>query len=126
MLVLRLDPKTKQIITYDRSGYCEEYMRYYKVRNNQFVVTKVEWTDTKNVNAPCYKYTGVPLREGLVTGDEVPPYMDKYPGKKSGLGKKLKNLKKEEFDGSLDGRRRGSMGVPSNKIDLEHDVGQSK
>jgi hypothetical protein len=111
MLVLKLDPKQKQIITYDRSGGCQEYMRYYKVRNNQFVVTKVEWTELNNANPqPCFKFTGIPLREGIVTDNEKFPYMDD----KGELRKKLKIVKKEEFQGSIDGRERGMMGVPIN------------
>ena len=108
MLILKVDTKKQQIITYDRSGYCQEYMRYYKVKNNKFVVTKVEWSETWNVNAPCFKFTGIPLREGIVTGNEKCPYMDR----KGELLKKLKDITKEEFQGSLDGRRRGMYGIP--------------
>lgn len=109
MSALRVDPNSKQIITYDRSGGCQETMRYYKVSDNKFILTKAEWSTLNNADdIPCYKLTGIPLQGLVITDNDIYDFNDH----KGRLRKKLKVIKKEALQGSIDGRERNMMGVP--------------
>jgi hypothetical protein len=117
MSALRVDSNSKEIVTYDRGGWCDELMRYYEVSDNKFMLTKVEWTTSiiENVCSPqeetlrlCYKLTGIPLQGHAITDNDSYDFLDE----KGRLRKKMKIIKREELHGSLDGRRRGVMGVP--------------
>jgi hypothetical protein len=52
--------------------------------------------------------TGIPLQGHAITDNDSYDFLDE----KGRLRKKMKIIKREELHGSLDGRRRGVMGVP--------------
>jgi len=103
MFILHMDSESKEIITHFRSGACFADMKYYKVENNNFIVTKVIWTELQSPNLPCLRLTAIPLREGMVTGDELPPHNYDYVRQKNKILKKWKILKQEWVNISLDG-----------------------
>jgi hypothetical protein len=45
---ITIDQKMKQIITYNRGGYCDEYREYYKLVRNKLILLKV-------VTDRCYR-----------------------------------------------------------------------
>jgi cell division protein YceG involved in septum cleavage len=86
-----VDNDNKQIVTYGRVSYCDETMEYYNVIEDKLVLVKVENSREKKMKDGtfvCFKYTGIPHN------------------------KKIKNIKKEPLDGSLDKRARGPLGIP--------------
>jgi len=115
MSILRINPKSKQLITYDRSGWCYESMRYYEVIDNDFMLTKFEKTEMKLIKNTdrdgsdnrCFKLTIIPREGHAIIDNNLVIY------KKGKLSNKLKLIKREELNGSLDGRRRNMMGVPN-------------
>jgi len=116
---MKIDQKSKQIITYDREGFCAEISAYYKVMNNKLVLSKAEWTEIdrrrdKEVGGfGCFMYTGTPRHPGV----KIDPERFLYPedikdGGPSYIRKIMKNIKEEPLNGSLDGRERGPLGNP--------------
>lgn len=58
---LIVDSKNKQLSTYNRCGWCYEFIKYYKYRNGHYILSKIEWTDMDRTKEPgCFKITGVP------------------------------------------------------------------
>jgi hypothetical protein len=104
---LVVDAKNKQLVTYERDGWCGEFMKYYKYRNGYYIFTKIEWTDMDRSEEPgCFKITGVPkVRDIEINERRI--YDPKF---KDYLKKRVKIVKREGLIGSLDGRPRGVMG----------------
>jgi hypothetical protein len=107
---ISLDHNSKQIITYNRGGFCEEYREYYKFSNNKLILVKIEWTEidrTRDEEAGgfgCFKYTGIPRNgiEKLHFDEREISY----------IRKRMKEIKEEPLKGSLDRRQRGPLGMP--------------
>jgi hypothetical protein len=104
---LTVDTENKQLITYERDGWCGEFMKYYKYRNGYYIFTKIEWTDMDMTKKPpCYKITGIPkVRDIEINERRI--YDPKF---KDYLKKKVKIVKREGLNSSLDGRPRGVLG----------------
>lgn len=110
------DPKNRLIISYDRSGYCEECRGHIKVmEDGRLMLKKIEWTDPgrdKWDNFICHSVTAVP-REGVTV------YLDKKspvcPIDEKGIKffkKRFRVVNRELMYGSLDDRARGPLGNP--------------
>lgn len=108
MSALNVHAYSKQLTTYDRGGWCEELIRYFEVIDDKFMLTKAEWTTYKNINSPCNKLTGVPLKGHAIYDTDKYAFLDS----KGRLRKKLRIIKKEEVRGSIDGQNRNAFGVP--------------
>jgi hypothetical protein len=93
---IKVDIRNKQIVTYNRGGYCDELMEYYKVVKGNLVLVKAEWSemdssnDKKEDGSKCFKFIGIPNQKGR---------------------NKVK-ITKEPLHGSLDKRQRGPLGNP--------------
>jgi hypothetical protein len=113
---LTVDPKNKQVITYDRCGWCLEFMKYYKYRNGHYILSKIEWTDVDTTKEPgCFKITGIPKVRDIKI--DVDTSCDEALS--DTIKKRVKIVKREGLTGSLDGRPRGILGNviwPSLKI----------
>ncbi|MCX5842258.1 MAG: hypothetical protein NT022_00650 [Deltaproteobacteria bacterium] len=98
---LTVDPKSKQVITYDTCGGCEEFMKYYKYRNGHYILSKIEWTERNNTKEPgCFKFTGIPI-----VGDiKIDVNRSCDPALPGFIKKRVKNVEVEGLSGSLDRR----------------------
>lgn len=112
---VKIDAKNKQIITYDREGFCSECMQYYKVIADKLFLVKITWTeidrrrDKEMDGFGCFKYTGKPRSKDLRFDASRFIDDDKY---RSSMRKNIKNIKEEPLYGSLDERPRGPLGTP--------------
>jgi hypothetical protein len=98
---LTIDSENKQIITYNRCGWCYEFMKYYKYRNGNYILSKIEWTDmdtTKKLD--CLKITGIPkLGDIKITVDRsCDPSLSDY------IRKRVKIVKVESLSDCLHGK----------------------
>jgi hypothetical protein len=107
---ISIDHMSKQIITYNRGGFCDEYREYYKFLNNNLILVKAEWTeidrrrDMEVGGFGCFKYTGIPHN------GSVKLHFDER--EISYIRKRMKEIKEEPLNGSLDRRQRGPLGMP--------------
>ena len=118
-----VDPESKLIKTYCRGGGCDEFREYFKLmKNGRLILKKLEWTERDySFNPPktqsgCFKITAVP--QGNTTfylGDAFFTMEEKKFAKV--LRENVKIIKKEEWEGSLDGRSRGITGIPCDRFD---------
>lgn len=112
---VKVDTKNKQIITYDRGGYCTECMQYFKVIGDKISLVKIEWTeidrrrDDEVGGFGCFKYSAKPRNKNLKIDALAILYEDKY---RSFVRKKVEDIKEERLYGSLDKRPRGPLGNP--------------
>jgi hypothetical protein len=104
---LTVDPENKQVFTYDRCGWCYEFMKYYKYQNGHYTLSKIEWTDMDRTKEPgCFKITGVPkVRDIKIDVDT-----SCNPDLSDSIKKRVKIVKIEGLTGWLDGKHRGVLG----------------
>jgi hypothetical protein len=104
---LTVDHENKQVFTYDRCGWCYEFIKYYKYRNGHYILSKIEWTDMDRTKEPgCFKITGVPKVRDIKTSVDI----NCDPDLSDSIKKRVKIVKVEGLSGSLDGRARGVLG----------------
>lgn len=104
---LTVDTKNKQLLTYDRCGACCEFIKYYKYRDGQCVLSKIEWTEMDRTKEPgCFKITGISKVRDIEINEEkmFDPDFSEY------IKKRVKIVKREGLTGSLDERQRGILG----------------
>jgi len=113
---IRLNKYNKQIVTYERCGWCEEYIGYYRIIENRLILVEAEWTEmdrTRDVEVggpACFKYTGKP-RRGDVRID-TDKFICDYEKYRPYMRKRMTDIKEDVLYGSLDGRARSLGGIP--------------
>lgn len=106
---VKLDPKSKQIITYWRMGWCSEFIEYFKMdKNGRLVLHKIAWTEINSLESDkvCFKIMGIP-RDKNVTNLGYNFYHGGDDDFEEFLQKNVKVIKKDVVYDSLDGRERG-------------------
>jgi hypothetical protein len=112
---VKVDASSKQIITYDRGGYCTECIQYFKVIADKLFLVKIEWTeidrrrDKEVGGVGCFKYIGKPRYKNLKIDGSTFMYDDEY---RSSIRRNMQEIKEEPLYGSLDRRERGLLGNP--------------
>jgi hypothetical protein len=112
---LTIDTDTKTIKTYCRNGWCSEFREYFEInKNDRPILTKVEWTEMDRISAKsgCYKITGIPHKKTYAFWEDTFYSVDESAFLKF-MSKRVKVVKKEELEGSLDKRGRGVFGIPN-------------
>jgi len=106
---LSLNKEKKQIITYNRNGWCWELMEFFKFKNNKLHLIHAEWTQIHRENDEpiCKKVKGIP-RNKLWSLEDVNLYFFDA----ARFEKRMKIIQIEKLYGSLDGRRRSPLGIP--------------
>lgn len=110
---VKYDNKSKVIKTYWRGGWCEECCEYFKLdKDGRLILNEIQWTEMDRVNTKsgCLAYTAVPKNRNYV--DMGYTFYMNYDDFIKNIRKTVKNLKKQELTGSLDGRSRGPLGTP--------------
>ena len=109
-----VDPDSKLIKTYWRFVSCDEFREYFKLmKNGRLILKKVEWTEVDQINTQsgCIKITAVPRDNTICYFGYCSLFMEDEAFAKM-LREKVRIIKKEEWEGSLDGRDRGPGGNP--------------
>lgn len=116
---VRFDKDKRLIITYDRCGYCQEYMEYYAFVDNKLNFVKAEWTYMDNIwteeNGRKVKWSACFRFEGIPRNNSVKVDTAKFLCSNDSLQymrNKMKDIKEADLDGNLDGRDRGPLGTP--------------
>jgi hypothetical protein len=103
---VNVDDDSRQIITYERNGWCAENREYYKIVKDRLILTKAEWTEMdrtrdKEVGEPaCFKYTGKPRNSNIKIDPSKVFYNENTT---SYMRKRMIDIKEEVLKGSLDG-----------------------
>jgi len=106
---VKLDPKSKQIITYWRTGWCSEFIEYFKMgKNRRLVLHKVEWTEISSLDSDkvCIRITGIP-RDKELTNLGYDFYHGRDDDYEAFLQKNVKVIKKDVVHDSLDCKEPG-------------------
>lgn len=111
------DPGSKRIISYDRSGYCDECRGHIRIlKDGRLLLEKVEWTDPGRDNLDniiCYAVTATPRdNAGVYLPDNTPACPLDEDGIRA-FKRKFKIVRRELMEGSLDARDRGPLGNPA-------------
>lgn len=113
---IKLDPKSKQIMTYWRRGWCSEFMEHFKIdKKGTLILNKVEWTGISSLDSDkvCFRITGIP-RDKKLTNLGYNFYHGRDDDIDEFLQKKVRVIKKDIVYGDLDGRARGPLETPYN------------
>jgi hypothetical protein len=110
-----VDQDSKLIKTYWRDGGCNEFREYFHLgKTGRLTLEKVEWTEMDNINSStgCFKFIAIPRGTRILDrlGDAF--YNTDNDKFAKMLHTKVKVVRKEEFRGSLDGKKRGILGTP--------------
>jgi hypothetical protein len=99
-----LDTDSKQIVTYNRCGWCAELREYFRVKGDKLELTKLEWTDLDvRREDKCLKVTGIPTDKNLRINNMLQFVCD-YNVMSPRMKKRIKIVKTESLKGSLQPR----------------------
>jgi len=109
---IKLDSRTKQIITYWRMGWCNEFIEHFKIdRNGKLSLRRVEWTEM-SLSYPdkvCFRITGIP-HDKNVTDLGYNFYYEVNDDSDACLQKNVRVISKEIIYGSIDGDGQNTTG----------------
>lgn len=110
-----VDQESKLIKTYWRDGGCNEFREYFHLeKTGTLILVKVEWTEMDVINSStgCFKFIAIPKDTRMLDRLGYAFFNTRHDKFAKMLQNKVKVVRKEEFKGSLDGKKRSILGTP--------------